>query len=334
MLPLLRCALSVACGSCRAPGVRHDLSSSACAGLRGGRLHLAPGPCGPKYSGAPPATFFRAPITNCTSRHVSASRSVATSSILSARRFVLVASALSPSRAAVSARVRRAALVGGLYHAFGAGGGPHAGVRRHAGAGPAAGPHPSPHASKSPAPKPPVAMSNQSTSAGIRQQLRNTPVVGIGGSRAPGAASLWALRQVLPLVPARTPVYVGCASGIDKAVRQARPGVRVFRAASSQPGALARRSIRCVRAVAQAGGVWVSFPGRACPSGVQPSRSASACFSGGGSGSWASLALAAGLGRPCLVFLPNSIQPPAPFGLQALGRGWFWRVGRGQLRLL
>ena len=169
---------------------------------------------------------------------------------------------------------------------------------------------------------------------GIRQQLRSAPVVGIGGSRAPGAASFRALGQVLLLIPSGVPVYVGCAAGIDAAVRRARPGARVFRASSSRPGALAARSIRCVRAVAQAGGLWLSFPGRACPAGIRPASYGSACFSGGGSGSWASLALAAGLGRACLVFLPNSIQPPAPFGLQTLGRGWFWRAGRGQLRLL
>lgn len=286
-----------------------------------GASTLRPVRAEPYCSGAPPATFFRAPFANCTSRHVSAS---------TCRSGLLVSfSASSASCAAVSARVRRAALVGRLQRALRAGGGAYARVGQQPGPGAPAGSQSSPHASKQP-----VAMSNPSTSTGIRQQFRTAPVVGIGGSRAPGAASLRALGQVLPLIPATAPVYVGCASGIDAAVRSARPGARVFRAGSSRPGALARRSIRCVRAVAQAGGVWVSFPGRACPSGIRPSRSASACFSGGGSGSWASLALAAGLGRPCLVFLPRSVQPPSSFGLQPLGRGWHWRTGSGQLHLL
>jgi len=168
----------------------------------------------------------------------------------------------------------------------------------------------------------------------IRQQLQSSPAVGIGGSRAPGAASLTALQRVLQLIPSATPVFTGCATGIDAAVQSARPGAHVFRASSSQPGALAGRSIRCVRAVAHAGGCWVSFPGQACPSGVQPSSSALACFCGGGSGSWAALALAAGLGCPCLVFLPSGVTPPASFGLRALGQGWFWQSGRGQLRFL
>ncbi len=222
--------------------------------------------------------------------------------------------------------------MGRLYRALGAGGGAYARLWQQPDAGKAAGPTAPSHASKALASKP--RKSNRRIAMNIRQQLQSAPVVGIGGSRAPGAASLRALRRLLPLIPSSTPVFVGCAAGIDAAVRSARPGARVFRAASSRPGALARRSIRCVRAVAQAGGVWVSFPGRACPPGIRPSRSPSACFSGGGSGSWASLALAAGLGAPCPVFLPRGLQPPSAFGLHPLGRGWFWRAGSGQLQLL
>jgi hypothetical protein len=169
---------------------------------------------------------------------------------------------------------------------------------------------------------------------GIRQQLTAAPVVGIGGSRAPGPASRRALRRLLPLIPPGTPVVTGCAAGIDAAVRQGRPGAQVVRAASARPYALVRRSVQCVQSVAQAGGVWVSFPGRSCPPSVRPASSAAACFCGGGSGSWASLALAAGCGCPCLVFLPAGIHPPPAFGLHALGRGWFWRGGNGQQRLL
>ena len=271
-------------------------------------LHLAPGPCAPEGLSRPRLVFFRAPSTCLSYRHVSA--------------LLAVPPATLACRAAVPARLHRAALVGRLYRAVGAGGGPHAGVGGQPVAGPPASTHPPPHASKQP-----VAM-------GIRQQLASAPVVGIGGSRAPGSASRPGTPASASPHSAGTPVVTGCASGIDAAVRQGRPSVRVIRAASARPYALVRRSVQCVQAVARAGGVWVSFPGRSCPPGVRPASSAAACFCGGGSGSWASLALAAGRGCPCLVFLPVGIHPPPAFGLRALGRGWFWRGGNGQQRLL
>lgn len=79
-------------------------------------------------------------------------------------------------------------------------------------------------------------------------------------------------------------------------------------------GRLAGRSAALVSAIASSGpgaGLvgFVSFP---CPPDVLPSSSPSRCFSGAGSGSWASLALAAGLGVPIVVFpvgLPASALP-------------------------
>ncbi len=169
----------------------------------------------------------------------------------------------------------------------------------------------------------------------VRSALSSAPVVGFSGSRSPSSVCVAAVRAVLPLVRGR--VVVGCARGVDAVVRASVPAarLRVFRASAfgSGRGAPAARSVACVRAVAAAGGVWVSCPGRACPAGLVPSRSASACFSGRGSGSWASLALAAGLGVACLVFLPPGVAVPPGWGFRPLGGGWYWRAGARQLGL-
>ncbi len=169
------------------------------------------------------------------------------------------------------------------------------------------------------------------------QLLRAASVVGVSGSRRPRAASRWALSLALASTPGV--VITGCAAGIDQLARQHVAPARlcVFRAASRLPGVLAARSTACVRAVAAANGVWLSFPGSPCPAGLAPSRSTSACFSGSGSGSWASLALARGLGLAAIVFLPVGILPPALFGLHAVGQHaggcWFFGPGSGQLSL-
>jgi hypothetical protein len=75
-------------------------------------------------------------------------------------------------------------------------------------------------------------------------------------------------------------------------------------------GRLASRSVALVRAVAASGAEcgFVGLVSSACPVGLVPSPSPSACFSGFGSGSWASLAFAAGLVVPAVVF------PFPPFG--------------------
>ena len=159
--------------------------------------------------------------------------------------------------------------------------------------------------------------------------------MGVSGSRAPGPACLATLARLLPL--AGGPVVVGCAAGIDAAVRRAVPSASVVSASAfgTGRGALAARSVAVVRQVAAAGvsggssPVWVSLPGRACPVGLAPSPSPSACFSGRGSGSWASLALAVGLGVPAVVFLPPSVSAPAGWAFQPLGQfagGSFWLV--------
>src|SRR5690606_35805366 len=141
-----------------------------------------------------------------------------------------------------------------------------------------------------------------------------------------------ALRLVLAQLATSAQVFTGCARGIDAAARRLVPAarLRVFRVQFGGRGGFAARSIRCVRAVAAAGGLWCSFPAGACPSSLSPSSSPSACFSGSGSGTWASLAFALGLGLPALVFLPSGVSAPAGWGLSPLGSGWWWAPGTSQ----
>lgn len=150
---------------------------------------------------------------------------------------------------------------------------------------------------------------------------------GFSGSRRWGQSPA-PLSLAAAAVPSGSRVVVGCASGVDAFFRLAFPAAEVFSVASGlwgrQCGAFAARSVACVRAVAAAGGLWVSFPSSPCPVGLVPSSSQSRCFSGSGSGSWASLGFALGSGVPCVVFL-GSLPVPAGWGLFPLAGlpGWF-----------
>jgi hypothetical protein len=157
----------------------------------------------------------------------------------------------------------------------------------------------------------------------VSSVLAVAPVVGFSGSRSVVPESI--LCGVLPLVPAGVPVLVGCARGVDSFVRQFVPGAVVFQASAFGSGAVsfARRSAALVGSVASVGGVLVVFPGRACPPGLVPSASFSACFCGLGSGSWASAALALGIGCAVLLWLPPGVCPPA-WHFESLGGGWFF----------
>jgi hypothetical protein len=168
----------------------------------------------------------------------------------------------------------------------------------------------------------------------VRSALVCACAVGFSGSRSsvPSAVSLAAAAVAPPFGP---PIFVGCAGGVDAAFRALLPGASVLRAASfgSGRGAFAARSVAVVSAVVSAAGsrgLWVSFPSAACPAGLLPSVSSSRCFCGSGSGSWASLAFAAGSGLPCLVF---GFPPPAAWGFAPVGGGWFFRGAPVQLWL-
>ncbi len=130
-----------------------------------------------------------------------------------------------------------------------------------------------------------------------------------------------ALLSVLALVEeSSAPVLTGCARGCDRAVvERLGPRVTVFRVSGVGRGAFAARSTAFVRALAAAGGTLLSFPAGPCPAGVVPSSS---WRSASGSGSLGSLALAVGLGVPCVVWLAG--EPPA-WGFSPLGGGW-WSI--------
>jgi hypothetical protein len=154
--------------------------------------------------------------------------------------------------------------------------------------------------------------------------------IGFSGSRHsidPIAGELAAVA-----VPVGAEVVVGCAAGVDAFFRSRFPAARVLRVDSSLGRAgFARRSIACVEAVS--GGLWVSFPGGACPSGLFPSASSGRCFSGSGSGSWASLAYAIGRGGFALVYL-GAVPAPSGWGLVRVpdSMGW-WRFQSSQVQL-
>ena len=158
----------------------------------------------------------------------------------------------------------------------------------------------------------------------VASVLRFAGSFGFSGSRgaAPAVCS-----AVAAAVPRGSAVFVGCAGGVDAAFRGFFPGASVFFASSfgSGRGSFAARSVACVRAVAAAGAclppLWVGFPSGACPAGLVPSASSSRAFCGSGSGSWASLAFAAGSGVPCLVF---GFAPPSGWGFVSLGGGWWF----------
>lgn len=98
--------------------------------------------------------------------------------------------------------------------------------------------------------------------------------------------------------------------------------------------AFARRTEAMVSAVAASGegAGLVAFPGKACPSGVSPTRR---WRSAKGSGTWGACALAAGLELPLVVYLPDGVALPAWWGVWVpAGEGvWAggWRLVRGLL---
>ena len=154
----------------------------------------------------------------------------------------------------------------------------------------------------------------------VSSALSGSAVVGFSGSRSVVPAALF---SALSAVPASAAVFVGCARGVDSAVRSRFPSACVFRVSGSGRGAFAARSARFVSRLSAAGGVLFSFPGRPCPAGLVPSASSSACWCGLRSGSWASLAFAVGLGVPCCVWLRHGLSVPASWGFVSVGSGWW-----------
>jgi hypothetical protein len=159
-------------------------------------------------------------------------------------------------------------------------------------------------------------------------------LVGFCGSRHLPASFAPAVgRVVAAVLSSGRGVAVGCAPGADALVRQAAPGAVVFPVASGRWGsgrrALAARSAALVRAVAASGpgAAFVGFVAAPCPPGVVPARS----WRSGSppSGSWSTLALAAGRGLPVTAFwysCSNILLPNWPGGRwqQTEAEGWAW----------
>jgi hypothetical protein len=139
--------------------------------------------------------------------------------------------------------------------------------------------------------------------------------VAFSGSRRSGSCAAASCRAFLPVLGGFSgSVVVGCASGVDSLVRSAFPSASVFSVSSFLVGgrvaraSFARRSAALVQSCAASGGLLVAFPLGACPAAVRPSAS----FSGCGSGSWGSVALAVGLGCSVLVVVPSGAFPAPP----------------------
>lgn len=158
-------------------------------------------------------------------------------------------------------------------------------------------------------------------------------MVGFTGSRSLSAQSQPLVAQVVAAVSQRG-IAVGCAAGLDKIVRSACPAAMVFSVKQQPqnipyPARLARRSVAMVAHVAATSQpLIIGFPVGPCPAGLVPSPSSSACFSGKGSGTWASLAYAVGLGLPVVVFGCSSL--PA-WGQWSAALGQLGQLGGVQL---
>jgi hypothetical protein len=146
--------------------------------------------------------------------------------------------------------------------------------------------------------------------------------VGFSGSRSLSGRRAALVRSLAAsCAAAGLAVLVGCAAGADRSARLGAPGARVFRASAFRRSGVparasfAARSVAFVRALAASPRpLLVSAPGGPCPARARPG---SAWVSGVG-GSWASAALAAGLGVPVAVLLPAGVAPPAAWGPWAL----------------
>ena len=170
-------------------------------------------------------------------------------------------------------------------------------------------------------------------------------MIGFRGSRS--LSSSWSplvARVVAAAAPAPARLLVGCAAGADRLVRRAAGSrAEVWAVAGGRFGsgraAFARRSAAMVQALAAgAGSSLIGFCSSPCPAGVVP---ASRWRSGmPPSGTWSSLALAAGLGVQVVVFWcaacaacrlpawPGGRWLPAALGLAVESGGWRWEPAR------
>jgi len=140
-------------------------------------------------------------------------------------------------------------------------------------------------------------------------------MVGFTGSRSLPVQYAALVGHIAAHYAAAGSVATGCAAGADQYVRQAVPGCQVF-AVSTQPATAPPRARFAMRSAAMVRAVQLSaspvgligFTGSPCPPACKPGGS----FAGHGSGTWGTLALAAGLGLPVVVFWCSPHPPALP----------------------
>ena len=157
--------------------------------------------------------------------------------------------------------------------------------------------------------------------------------VGFSGSRSlSGVPFFRCVTLAGSAVAAGCAVSTGCAGGADAAARAGACGsVQVFAVASGRwgrgRGAFAGRSAAFVQVFG-----WRRphrFWSRFRPVLARRGWSLVTRWpSGFGSGSWAGVALAVGLGVPVVVFLPPAVAPPAGWGAWSAVSGW-WVLSGG-----
>jgi len=154
--------------------------------------------------------------------------------------------------------------------------------------------------------------------------LKAAAAAGFSGTRRPASATVAAVQAASSALAPGVQVFTGCAAGVDALSRSLFPSAAVFAAAQfgRSRGSFAARSIACVQAVRAAGGLWLAFPSGPCPAGLLPTPRPGQAFGGFGSGTWASLALAAGLGLPCLVFCPSGVSVPSSWGFRLVAQSY------------
>lgn len=131
----------------------------------------------------------------------------------------------------------------------------------------------------------------------------------VSGSRVSGSKAVASAAAILHYISSYSgQVAVGCASGVDAAVRYMFPHATVFSVQSYKVnGSITRasfawRSTHMVQWLAANHGLLIAFPSSLAPGKIQVGTT----FSGHGSGTWGTIALAIGLGCSVMVVLPAS----------------------------
>ncbi len=100
------------------------------------------------------------------------------------------------------------------------------------------------------------------------------------------------------------PAAVGDARGIDDAIRRSRI-TTVFNSKSFSPQHLVARSIDLINHLCANNGCLIAFPGQTAHHQTRPVKK----WAGYGSGTWGTIAYAAGYGLPVFIYLDDETAP-------------------------